>query len=191
MAKVTFKRYETDIEAQESDVIDGQFIVTKDGTSYIDYGEDRVAFGGTPDTQMSDTSQNSVQNKVIKEYVDGALEEQNVYSTAEVVVGTWLDKPLYRKVYTLSLSSANNETDTPIPNSIINNIDEVVTVRGNLKNTYGNWFPIPSVAPNGTLKNGISLYYNGISGIVLRIGDSSISTNSIAYAIIEYTKTTD
>ena len=46
MAKVLFKRYETDLEAQSSDVIDGQFIVTKEGTSYIDYGEDRTAFGG-------------------------------------------------------------------------------------------------------------------------------------------------
>jgi len=81
MAKVQFKRYETDLEAQESDVIDGQFIVTKEGTSYIDCGEERVAFGGTPDTQMSDTSQNSVQNKVVKEYVDGIVLYDNSTGT--------------------------------------------------------------------------------------------------------------
>lgn len=46
MAKVTFKRYETDAEAQASNVVDGQFIVTGEGTAYTDYGTDRVAFGG-------------------------------------------------------------------------------------------------------------------------------------------------
>lgn len=46
MAKVQFKRYETDIEAQESDVIDGQFIVTKEGSVFVDYGNERIPTGG-------------------------------------------------------------------------------------------------------------------------------------------------
>lgn len=46
MAKVSFKRYETDLEAQESDVIDGQLIVTKDGTLYTDYEDERIPLGG-------------------------------------------------------------------------------------------------------------------------------------------------
>lgn len=70
MAKVLFKRYESNIEAEESQIIDGQFIVTKEGKTFVDYGSDRIAVGGTLDSQMSDTSINGVENKVIKTYVD-------------------------------------------------------------------------------------------------------------------------
>lgn len=41
MAKVNFKRYETDLEAEESDFVDGNFIATKEGQIYLDYDEKR------------------------------------------------------------------------------------------------------------------------------------------------------
>ena len=90
MAKVLFKRYETDLEATESDIIDGQFIVTKEGTSYIDYGEERIPTNGTLDDEMSSYSMNGVQNKVIKEYVDNKITDDitsqgNVAPTAGTV----------------------------------------------------------------------------------------------------------
>lgn len=75
MAKVLFKRYETNQEAEESQIIDGQFIVTKEGKTFVDYGTDRIAVGGTLDTQMSDTSINGVENKVIKSYVDDNIDD--------------------------------------------------------------------------------------------------------------------
>ena len=187
MAKVLFKRYETDLEAQESDVVDGQFIVTKDGTSYIDYGNERIPFGGTPDTQMSDTSQNAVQNKVIKEYVDGALETQNVYSTTETVIGTWLGKPLYRKLVNMGNLPDNYYKDV---NHNISNLEEVANVYLRAKTSNDLYYM--------SNMKGVSTMFGEGTGIVARADATKIqvATNSdysthTAYAIIEYTKTTD
>ena len=70
MAKVNFKRIENSDNIDTIDINDGNFIVTGDGKSYIDYGTNRIPTSGTPDTEMSDTSRNTVENKVIKDYVD-------------------------------------------------------------------------------------------------------------------------
>lgn len=70
MAKVNFKRIENSENINTIDINDGNFIVTGDGKSYIDYGTNRIPTSGTPDTEMSDTSRNTVENKVIKDYVD-------------------------------------------------------------------------------------------------------------------------
>ena len=73
MAKVKFKRFLSDGDLDNVSIEDGSFIVTKDGTSYVDYVDERVAFGTTPDTEMSDESIHTVQNKVIKSYVDSEV----------------------------------------------------------------------------------------------------------------------
>lgn len=70
MAKVKFKRIQSSTDIGDLNIEDGSFIVTGDGKSYIDYGTNRVPTNGTPDTEMSDTSRNAVENKVIKEYID-------------------------------------------------------------------------------------------------------------------------
>ena len=70
MAVVNFKRIEDSANINNIDIEDGAFIVTGDGKIFVDYGTDRVATSGTPDSQMSDTSRNTVENNVIKEYVD-------------------------------------------------------------------------------------------------------------------------
>lgn len=70
MSNVLFKRLEDSSELDNMPVIDGSLYITKDGKTFIDYDEDRIPVGGTPDTEMSDRSTNTVENKVIKEYVD-------------------------------------------------------------------------------------------------------------------------
>lgn len=52
MAKVTFKRYETDTEATASTIVDGQFIVTKEGSVFVDYGNERIPTGGLTITSI-------------------------------------------------------------------------------------------------------------------------------------------
>lgn len=73
MAKVNFKRIEDSSNVGNIDIEDGNFIVTGDGKTFIDYGVNRIAVGGTPDNEMSDTSSNTVENKVIKEYIDNNI----------------------------------------------------------------------------------------------------------------------
>lgn len=70
MAKVNFKRIQNSSQIDNLPVEDGAFIVTGDGKSYVDYGSNRIPTSGTPDDEMSDTSRNTVENKVIKEYID-------------------------------------------------------------------------------------------------------------------------
>lgn len=74
MAKVNFKRIEDSSLIDNYDIEDGSFWVTGDGKTYIDYGNERISIAGTPDTQMSDISRNTVENKVIKDYVDDSID---------------------------------------------------------------------------------------------------------------------
>ena len=74
MAKVNFKRIEDSSLIDNYDIEDGSFWVTGDGKTYIDYGNERISIAGTPDAQMSDISRNTVENKVIKDYVDDSID---------------------------------------------------------------------------------------------------------------------
>lgn len=192
MAKVTFKRYETDAEAQASNVVDGQFIVTNEGTSYIDYGTDRISTNGTPDTAMSDTSKNGVQNKIIKEYVDDSFQEATnytdnkiadytTYSTDETVIGTWIDgKPLYRKVV---VSNGANGDNVEIPHGI-SNLKCITKINIIVSNNNGVAYP----PMNKTYS--LEIYQINSTNIVLNIS-SAYSTGWYIYYTLEYTKTTD
>lgn len=82
MAKVEFTRVETDEEVENINIKDGQLIYTGTGKTYMDYGNQRIPTGSggssvDVDTEMSDISENAVQNKVIKEYVDNEIETVN------------------------------------------------------------------------------------------------------------------
>ena len=197
MAKVLFKRYETDAEAQASNIIDGQFIVTKEGTSYTDYGTDRVAFGGTLDTQMSDSSINGVQNKVIKSYTDNKVndaiqeakeyvDEKQTYSTDEVVIGTWIDnKPIYRKV--INIGNLPNNATVNIPTSTFDASNKFIT------NIYcigvssqGEYLKIPYYAGTSNYTNILITSANTIS-----IQTNADRSRFTGYVTVEYTKTND
>lgn len=78
MAKVLFKRVEDSALIDNFPVEDGTFWVTGDGKTYVDYGENRIPTNGTPDNTMSNISTNTVQNKVIKQYVDNAINNAKV-----------------------------------------------------------------------------------------------------------------
>lgn len=83
MAKVNFKRVLTNDDVNNLPIEDGNFIVTKDGKAFTDYDNERVGIGGTPDTEMSDTSTNSVENKIIKQYVDTNVGNINNLETTD------------------------------------------------------------------------------------------------------------
>lgn len=74
MAKVNFKRISNSALIDNIDIEDGSFIVTGDGKAYVDYEEERIPICGTPDFEMNDESTNSVENKVIKKYIDKKVE---------------------------------------------------------------------------------------------------------------------
>ena len=185
MAKVNFKRYNTKEEALASDIIDGNYIVTKDGGNYVDFDGKRVPIGGTPDTEMSDTSENSVQNKIVKKYVDDKFDKISVYSTEEKVIGKWIDgKPLYRKIIDTNDNSSNILHG-------ISNLKNVINCKGNIKRTSSE--VVSQLFPHADTDSNYNVDVNYFSSttIVLVIGTGILSTIAGFTLILEYTKTTD
>lgn len=194
MAKVKFKRFLSDNDLENVNIEDGSFIVTKDGTSYIDYVDERVPFGGTSDDEMSDTSINSVKNKVIKSYVDSEIDNASdeisnlrSYSTTEVDTGkTWIDgKPIYRKVFT-------GTTATTIDVSSLN----IDTGFVDMSHSYFYWSyrytPVQVTTTSsqnwGTYMAGV--YFNSTKTTITLERGTNISISEYIITI-EYTKTTD
>lgn len=67
---------DTALEGKQDSLVSGTTIKTINGNSILGEGNIEIT-GGTVDTTMSDTSENAVQNKVIKAYVDGLVGDIN------------------------------------------------------------------------------------------------------------------
>ena len=109
----------------------------------------------------------------------------NTYSTGEQRIGTWINnKPIYRKVFTFTTPSGN--TDYIINTGI--SMDTIIKVYGGIASASGGVTPIPAAFDwGGTIYStsfrvsNSNIYYRG----------NAAYENSPAFAIIEYTKTTD
>lgn len=108
--------------------------------------------------------------------IGGIGNNKTIYSTEETVIGTYLDKPLYRKVFILSTNiniSNTNWTNSTI--SIVNNnIDYIINARA-ISKVFGNL--LTDISDGKTVYCLASRASNNINGV-----------NTI---ILEYTKTTD
>lgn len=105
MAKVSFKRIENSSSINSYPIEDGSVIISKDGKMFIDYDNTRASVGGTPDTAMSDSSTNSVQNKVVKKFVEDSISDLN-----QVSVTTLWENPNPRNAFasqTITLNSSD------------------------------------------------------------------------------------
>lgn len=67
---------DTALNGKQASLVSGTTIKTINGNSILGEGNIEIT-GGTVDTTMSDTSENAVQNKVIKAYVDGLVGDIN------------------------------------------------------------------------------------------------------------------
>lgn len=67
---------DTALNGKQNSLVSGTTIKTINGNSILGEGNIEIT-GGTVDTTMSDTSENAVQNKVIKTYVDGLVGDIN------------------------------------------------------------------------------------------------------------------
>ena len=131
MAKVNFKRIQNSSQIDNLPVEDGAFIVTGDGKSYVDYGNDRIPTNGTLDTEISDTSRNAVENKVIKEYVDdtvadaiGDLQYNLVENGNPVKTGRKINgyDEYIKYITSTAITTSGNDTNIPLnlPSGIVN-----------------------------------------------------------------------
>lgn len=121
-----------------------------------------------------------------REKVAGNLIEKpitNNYSTDEIIIGTWLGKPLYRKVIQATLPSAVNSW-TVIANLGVSNIENIIDFRGWCSWGENQYFVLPMA--EGSYFINIRMSKSGNIECI-RNGWDALPT----HVIVEYTKTTD
>lgn len=145
------------------------------------------------DTEASTTSTNGIENQAITNYVDNQIQDvkdytdekaQEVYSTDEVRIGTWIDgKPLYRKTFNVNSISTSN-TDLVDITSL--NYSQIVKIYGMLNTDNNQHFPIPLTDSSAN--------YSVIFATTTALrGRAAVGSGNFANAwlAIEYTKSTD
>lgn len=74
------------LSGKQDTLVSGTNIKTINGNSLLGEGDITIQGGGTVDTAMSDTSENAVQNKVIKKYIDDLV--GNILTQLQEINGT-------------------------------------------------------------------------------------------------------
>lgn len=74
------------LNSKQDTLVSGTNIKTINGNSLLGEGDITIQAGGTVDTEMSDTSKNAVQNKVIKKYIDDLV--GNILTQLQEINGT-------------------------------------------------------------------------------------------------------
>lgn len=120
-------------------------------------------------------------NNVYREYAP----QNEIYSTSETRIGTWLGKPLYRKI--IDFGALPNNTDKSVALGI-SNLELIITMNGVANRPGGNKMPIPTVS--STLSGMIYIYIDASLNLHIVTGEDR-SSYTKTYITIEYTKTTD
>lgn len=139
--------------------------------AFITYA-DKQAMGTQPSipevNKVTDSNMNEIKSVVNANA--NYLVDSTTYSTTETVVGTWLGKPRYRRVYSINGTMAQNAWTTLLS---ISNVDTLI------KGLMGG-------SPNNCVWN----------DTLLRVVNNNLQyycplTHAYTWVIIEYTKTTD
>ena len=113
------------------------------------------------------------------------VDDPNEYSTTEKRVGTFMGKPLYRKI--IDFGALPNNTDKSVALGI-SNLELIITMNGVANKPGGNKMPIPTVS--STLSGMIYIYVDASLNLHIVTGEDR-SSYTKTYITIEYTKTTD
>lgn len=120
------------------------------------------------------------QGKVLNDSVT-AINNKFVYSSTETVIGTYMDKPLYRKILT-EIVPQNGGTNYPIAHNI-SNLELIIHQELNCTNSSGNTYP---------QHNDIyDLYIKDTDAQNVWCNISGAFLDWTAIVVLEYTKTTD
>ena len=116
----------------------------------------------------------------------------NIYSTNEIVIGTFLNKPLYRKVGTITFTSTYSGSGSHTKGSLVSSNIEYCTVNSIFRQKNGAIGLYNSY--NSTI--GSSIYVENASGnankgYIMGFTNRSDMLNETIYVAVEYTKTTD
>ena len=116
--------------------------------------------------------------------INPKLLENDNYSTTEEIIGTWLNKPLYRKV--IDFGALPNNSSKSVLHGITNR-DKIVNIHGySYRSTDDTYITLPYSA-TGT--QNVACYVNGSNVITITYQDRR--NFAVSYIVLEYTKTTD
>lgn len=205
LTRTTDPKYETDLTNKR--YVDNEIKKVKatnigtGGKEIIMVGDDSVATKNTK-LLIEQDSLNSLGTEVVNsltgnettmapsvQAVNNKFNEISTYSTEEQVIGTWLGKPIYRKIITYTQTSAigilNDITHILIPHNIAN-FKQVIKIYG--VSSIGNVLPIL----NGTNMSSQSASISSVdsNNINFRLINIQLSMRTW-YFTLEYTKTTD
>lgn len=114
------------------------------------------------------------------------INKLNTYSTEEHVIGTYMDKPLYRKTFASNLVEGNNEI---IHN--IENINHIFVCDKSYIYTNGSHYPANYVNSSDNLDKQYIKTSANTTTIDIFLGGYMISGTTNCAITLEYTKTTD
>ena len=116
----------------------------------------------------------------------GGGSAEGIYSTEETRIGTWMGKPLYRKLYQVTSPSVK-DTIISVADLSGEPIDKVVNLHGMIFPPNGSCFPVPNVYSN-TYRGGIA--YGSDKNISVYVSDAA-HVSSPMCVVAEYTKASD
>lgn len=120
----------------------------------------------------------STYNTSLQQEINDSFKRNNIYSTTETVVGTWIDgKPIYRKVFTGNIASSIEHGLTNV--SFVNSYGYIIS-------SSSAFVPLSSVRPTNA---GYYIGYYVTNQYI--IFDKAADVNGVATITLEYTKTTD
>ena len=116
------------------------------------------------------------------------IANKNVYSTSEVIIGEYMGKPLYRKVFTGKMGTCTTDGTYGTANNIViaSNIETLVNATVSMK-IGGQVYHLPYINNSGMIAK---FLYDGGNGVQLTTNGTSFSQQNCTI-IAEYTKTTD
>lgn len=140
--------------------------------------------------KITDSDMNEIKNVVNNNdddmiTINTILTNATTYSTDEIRVGTWMNKPLYRKVYYVNAFANNSNVYLDIN---VENVDTVISANGYAKNSSHT----ETIFLNSSYSNVIhdSIVWEESSNKI-RLHTTSDRSGYSGYVWIEYTKTTD
>lgn len=112
---------------------------------------------------------------------------KGTYSTNETRIGTWMGKPLYRKV--LSTIGLSGETKKSINYNITN--PDKIWIAGGFVYSIRRIVTLPMIGYNGDLSQEVDVWVEKQENVVKLYSNGGWGNDWTFYIIINYTKTTD
>ena len=122
-------------------------------------------------------------NTNLQQEINDSFKENNIYSTDETIIGTWMNKPLYRKVI-----NANMKCNGALTHGIVN-LDLITDLKIIFKQTNDNFV----ILPKNTVDKEYTIGVDKCTSSIIQLSCGSYFANNQNYDftfILEYIKTT-